>query len=66
MSQLDEARPLYEEELQGCRATLGNGHEDTLASMTNLADMLRELGEEKEAEALFAEARALGLAPWVE
>ena len=41
-------------------ATLGNDHKDNLASMTNLANLLQQLGRLEEAEALSAEAEALG------
>ena len=41
-------------------ATLGNDHKDNMASMTNLANLLQQLGRLEEAEALSAEAEALG------
>ena len=56
MGRLSEALPLYEEALRRRRATLGPDHPDTLMSMNNLANLLRELGRYPEAIALQAEA----------
>ena len=40
MGKLEEARPLYEEALQGKREALGDRHPGTLISIYNLADLL--------------------------
>ena len=39
---LDEASILFEEELQACREMLGDGHQSTLSSIQNLADLRQE------------------------
>ena len=59
---LREAEPLKREALAGCREVLGNRHPHTLASISNLADMLMQLGHLdprafEEAEPLCREAR---------
>ena len=59
MGKLEEAMPLYEEALQGCRETLGNRHPHTLISIGNLADLLRETGALVEAEAVLGNAVAV-------
>ena len=50
-----EAENHYREALQGRRQVLGDSHRDTLASIHNVGDLLRELGQLEEAEALGAE-----------
>ena len=39
---LDEASVLFEEELHACREMLGDGHQSTLSSIQNLADLRQE------------------------
>eukprot|EP00964_Phaeocystis_antarctica_P123841 scaffold87529_cov15-Phaeocystis_antarctica.AAC.1 len=55
MGKLEEARPLYEERLQGQRETLGDRDDDTLASIFFLAGVLEEQGKLVEAIPLFTE-----------
>ena len=52
MGQLDAARPLLEEALQGRKERLGDRHPETLASIGNMADLLRATGALVEAEAV--------------
>ena len=59
---LDEARPLLEEALQGCRATLGDRHPHTLISLNNMGALLKEMGKLDEARPLLEEAAHLGKA----
>ena len=55
----DEAEPLYREALEGRRETLGNRHQNTVASLSNLASLLREKGDLTAAEPLSREALEL-------
>ena len=55
---LREARALFEEAMQACRATLGDRHPDTLLSINNLALLLQDLGEREAARPLCEEALA--------
>jgi len=41
---LDEAEPLYKEALEGFREMLGARHKDTLNSMNNDANLLKQQG----------------------
>ena len=45
MGKLEEARPLYEEALQGKRETLGDRHPSTLSSIGNMGLLLKAMGE---------------------
>ena len=56
MGQLEEARPLLEEAVQGYRETLGDRDPYTLHSISLLADLLAEQGKLVEAIPLFTEA----------
>ena len=56
MGKLDEARPLYEEALQACRATLGDRHPSTLVSISNMGTLLKAMGKLDEARPLYEEA----------
>jgi hypothetical protein len=47
---------LLREGLEGCRATLGDEHANTLASITNLGNLLRNKGDMVAAEPLLREA----------
>mgnify|MGYP003319805079 CR=1 FL=1 len=51
-----EARPLYEEALEGRRAELGDRHPDTLSSINNLGMLLQDLGKLEDAEPLLRRA----------
>ena len=53
--QLDEALPLFEEEVARLRATLSNANVITLTSIKNLADVSGEVGKMDEAIQLFDE-----------
>ena len=53
---LSEAEPLFLEELEARRRTLGAEHLDTLASINSMATLLQAQGELSEAEPLFLEA----------
>ena len=53
---LAEAKPLMEECMQACRATLGNDHPHTLISINSLASLLQDMGELAEAKPLMEEA----------
>ena len=53
---LNEAEQLYQEALTGSRATLGNQHPTTLASMVNLGGLVMDLGNLEVAEPLLREA----------
>ena len=55
MGKLEEARPLYEERLQGERERLGDLHRGTLRSIYNLADLLEKKGKLVEANSLYTE-----------
>eukprot|EP00964_Phaeocystis_antarctica_P065492 scaffold39525_cov55-Phaeocystis_antarctica.AAC.6 len=55
MGQLEEARPLYEERLQGYRETLGDRHPRTLGAICFLAFLLEEQGKLVEAIPLYTE-----------
>jgi hypothetical protein len=46
------AIPLFREDLAGCRATLGDDHEDTCCSLGNLMGLLQEQGAVQEAAQL--------------
>ena len=50
-----DAEPLYREALDGCRATLGDRHPDTLTSINNMGVLLEDMGREDEAALLFEE-----------
>ena len=54
----DEAEPLMREALEVRRETLGARHPDTLISMGNMGDFLREKGDLDEAAQLLEEAMA--------
>ena len=56
MGKLDEARPLYEEYMQACRATLGDRDPITLVSIGNMATLLMAMGKLDEARPLYEEA----------
>jgi tetratricopeptide (TPR) repeat protein len=56
MGKLEEARPLYEEALQGLRETLGDRHPETLISINNMGLLLKDMGKLEEARPLFEEA----------
>ena len=53
---LAAAEPLYREALEVRRATLGNRHPDTLASIGNLGLLLKDKGDLTAAEPLHREA----------
>ena len=53
---LEEAEPLLREDLEGCRATLGDRHPHTLASLNNAARLLHDMGKLDEAEKLLRES----------
>ena len=55
MGRLEEATPLFREELEGCREVNGATHEDTLFSARNLAKLLDESGRAEEAARLRSE-----------
>ena len=54
--QLEEARPLYDEALQGMRETLGDRHPGTLRSINNMGVLLQVMGQLEEARLLLEEA----------
>ena len=56
MGKREEARPLFEEALQACRATLGDRHPSTLTSINNLGLLLHAMGKLEEARPLLEEA----------
>ena len=56
MGKREEARPLYEEALQACRATLGDRHPSTLTSISNMGSLLQDIGKLEEARPLLEEA----------
>ena len=56
MGQLEEARLLYEERLQGMKETRGDRDWSTLYSIKFLADLLEEQGKLVEAIPLYTEA----------
>ena len=56
MGQLEEARPLYEEALQGQRETLGDRDPGKLTALYFLAELLEKQGKLVEAIPLFTEA----------
>ena len=49
---------LCEEDLAGCRATLGDRHPSTLTSIGNLGMLLKDMGHRSEALALLRELHA--------
>jgi tetratricopeptide (TPR) repeat protein len=53
---LEEARPLFEENLETCRRTLGNAHLETMTNMNNFGSLLQQLGELEHARKLFEES----------
>ncbi|KAL1503824.1 hypothetical protein AB1Y20_012291 [Prymnesium parvum] len=53
---LDEAGALFHEDLEACRATLGNRHPSTLISINSLGGLLQDQGQLDEAGALYREA----------
>ena len=53
MGKLEEARPLYEEELEGCVSLHGMAHKETRDSARHLARLLHN-SDQREAEALAA------------
>eukprot|EP00964_Phaeocystis_antarctica_P048556 scaffold28115_cov70-Phaeocystis_antarctica.AAC.1 len=55
MGKLEEARPLYEEALQGERETLGDRHPSTLTSINCMGVLLQEMGKLEEARPLLEE-----------
>ena len=57
---LADARPLHERALAIREKALGPEHPDTALSLSNLARVLRDLGEFPEAERLFERATAIG------
>eukprot|EP00964_Phaeocystis_antarctica_P139927 scaffold104718_cov51-Phaeocystis_antarctica.AAC.1 len=56
MGKLEEARPLLEEALQAWRETLGDRHADTLVSIGNMGQLLKDMGKMEEARPLLEEA----------
>ena len=56
----DEAEPLFREALETCRLTLGDRHEDTLASINNVGLLLHAKGDLASAEPLLREALDVG------
>jgi len=56
MGQLEEARPLLEEYMQGCRAALGDRHLKTLTSINNMGYLLQAMVKLEEARPLYEEA----------
>ena len=62
MGKLREARRLSEEALQARRATLGDRHPSTLASIHRMGLLLKEMGKLDEARPLLEEAAHLGKA----
>ena len=48
-----EAEPLAREALAGRKRVLGAAHPDTLASLNNLANLLKQQGKLTEAESLY-------------
>ena len=56
MGKLEEAMPLYEEVVQGCKETLGDRHSHTLISIKNMAVLLEDMGKLEEAKPLLEEA----------
>ena len=55
MGKLEEARPLYEEYMQGCKETLGDRHPHTLVSINGMGALLQDLGKLEEARPLLEE-----------
>jgi len=53
---LDGAKAMYREYLEGCRGTLGDKHRSTLGSINNLGLLLHDQGDLDGAEALCREA----------
>ena len=53
------AEPLCREALEGYREVLGDRHSHTLVSISNLADLLREMGRLAEAQAVLGDAVAV-------
>ena len=56
MGKLEEARPLFEQRLQGQRETLGDRDRSTLGAIYNLANLLERQGKLVEAIPLYTEA----------
>ena len=63
VTQLSEAEELMREELDASRAVLGDKHMDTLASISNLAQLLFQRGKHVEAAPLAREG--LELSVWL-
>eukprot|EP00964_Phaeocystis_antarctica_P088861 scaffold56561_cov46-Phaeocystis_antarctica.AAC.1 len=55
MGKLEEARPLYEEAMQGKRETLGDRHPRTLLSIYFMGELLEKQGMLAEAIPFFTE-----------
>ena len=55
MGRVEEAIPLFREELEGQREMNGSTHEDTLGAALNLAELLDESGRTEEAARLRSE-----------
>ena len=53
MGKLEDARPLYEEDLQAKRETLGDRHPDTLISIGKMGNLLHAMGKLDEARPLY-------------
>ena len=56
MGKLEQARPLYEEALQGRRETLGDRHPSTLLSINSMGWLLQGMGQLEEARPFHEEA----------
>ena len=56
MSQLEEAKPLFEEALQASRETLGDRDPRTLTSINNMGKLLNGMDQLEEARPLLEEA----------
>ena len=55
MGRLDDAEPLFREALDAFRATLGDRHPHTLASINNMGQLLQNMGRLDDAEPLLRE-----------
>ena len=51
---LGDAIPLFREELEGCGARYGKGHEETQSSARNLVEVLTEAGRQRQADEIAA------------